>query len=92
MTGGALNLFLSGAMTMAALLIAVFFLKFWRKSKDRIFLIVAISFSILAVERVVMLILNIDDESQSTIYLFRLLAFLLIIFGVIDKNRRIPRA
>lgn len=81
--------FMSGAMMMAAFVSGLFFLKFWRKTKDRFFAIFAIAFWMLACERWLLLKYWINvDETQTWVFFVRLCAFLLIIMGVIDKNRK----
>ena len=80
--------FLSGATMMANLVIGIFFLKFWRKTHDRFFLIFACAFWILAMERIVLLRWGGTVEEQETwVYFIRLAAFLIIIGGIVDKNR-----
>jgi low temperature requirement protein LtrA len=80
--------FLSGSTMMANLVIGIFFLKFWRKTHDRLFLIFALAFCILAFERVVLLRWGGRvEEVETWVYSVRLVAFLLIIGGVVDKNR-----
>ncbi|HWJ94581.1 MAG TPA: DUF5985 family protein, partial [Telluria sp.] len=43
---------LTGAITMASLVIALFFLRFWRNTRDRFFLYFAASFFIEGLHRV----------------------------------------
>lgn len=85
-----LNAFLSGAIFTACLVIAAFFLRFWRQTRDRFFILFAIAFGILAVERVVLIALSPANEVTPYAYLIRLLAFLTIIVAIIDKNRAKP--
>lgn len=80
--------FLSGSTMVASLAIGIFFLKFWRKTHDRLFLIFSLAFAILAVERVVLLRWGgTVEEVETWVYAIRLVAFVLIIGGIIDKNR-----
>ncbi len=71
---------------VSAWAISVFFLRFWRKTRDRLFGYFAVSFLLLGIERVSILVT--EGEARSLVYLIRLGAFLLIIFAIIDKNRR----
>lgn len=76
---------LSGAIMMGFFTIALFFMKFWRKTNDLFFLVFALSFCIMGIERC-MLALYHDSEMKPFVYIMRLLAFSLILLGVIYKN------
>jgi hypothetical protein len=76
---------LAGAIMLNAWAISVFFIRFWRKTRDRLFAWFALAFILLGVERV--LIIMSSGEAYFHVYLVRLVAFLLIIFAVWDKNR-----
>ncbi len=79
--------FLSGAIMMACWVIGLFFLRFWKKTEDRLFFIFSVAFWMLAVERIVLLILNKENEIYSFVYVIRFIAFLLILWAIADKNR-----
>ena len=81
------QLFLSGAIVMACLTIALFFVQFWRKTQDRLFLTFAGAFGLLMLERLLLVFLGFGHEFAPFVYLVRLTAFILIILAVIDKNR-----
>ena len=83
----AMNQFLLGCLTTVCLTIAVFFLKFFRESKDRLFAYFAAAFAVLAVDWFAQAFLIPRHERQHFLFLIRLVAFLLIIAGVVDKNR-----
>ncbi|HEX6746994.1 MAG TPA: DUF5985 family protein [Longimicrobium sp.] len=86
--GDALKALVSGAMVMAYLVAGLFFLRFWRDTRDRLFAIFAAAFWLLAVQRAVLTLLaHPGQEGAIWIYALRLLAFVLILFAVIDKNR-----
>jgi O-antigen/teichoic acid export membrane protein len=82
---------LNGALAMACLACALFFLRFWRQSKDRLFAFFALSFLLLATNAVAATMLDASDERRSFIYVVRLFAFLLIIYAIWDKNRSAGR-
>ncbi len=82
-----LKQFIYGAVMMASFTSGVFFLKFWKKTQDRFFAMFASAFFILAVERWIFVFLPNSDEEKSWIFCLRLVAFLLIIIAVVDKNR-----
>jgi hypothetical protein len=79
---------LSGAVAMASLVAALFFLKFWRRTRDEFFLFFAAAFAIDAVTRFVLPTLRISDEAEPVYYLPRLLTFILILIAIIRKNAR----
>lgn len=79
--------FLQGATSFASIIVALLFLRFWRKTKDRLFLYFSCSFLIFAVSRA-WLAFSGDGEPRTYIYFFRFAAFMMIIWGIIDKNRK----
>lgn len=82
--------FIGGATMTAALVIALLFFRYWRQTCDRLFLMFAGGFLVFAVSRLILAFLDEDDEGRVLVYAFRLLAFLLILAAIIDKNRRPP--
>jgi uncharacterized protein DUF5985 len=79
--------FISGGTMVAALVIALFFLSYWRQTRDRLFLMFAAGFFTFALSRLVLAFLDEDDEGRVFVYAFRLLAFVLILAAIVDKNR-----
>jgi hypothetical protein len=86
MSTQAITHFLAGALVLAYWAIGYFFLRFWKKTRDRFFRTFAWAFWVLAVERIILRFVS-DDEFQPYVYLVRLAAFLLIIWAIIEKNR-----
>ncbi len=82
---------LNGALAMACLACSLFFLRFFRQSKDRLFGFFSLSFLLLAANAVAATMLDASDERRSFIYVVRLFAFLLIIYAIWDKNRAASR-
>jgi hypothetical protein len=82
-----LNEFLHGAISICLWMAGLFFLRFWRRTRDRLFAIFAIAFWVLACERVLLALTSPEDEFRWYIYLVRLFAFILLIIAIIDKNR-----
>lgn len=78
--------FLSGAVTMGFLVVALFFLRFWRNTRDGLFLTFAIAFFLLGLVQVLLALSGLPVEERSWIYLIRLAAFALILTGIIRKN------
>jgi hypothetical protein len=81
---------ISGGTVVAALVIALFFLRYWRQTRDRLFLMFAGGFLTFALSRVVLAFMAEDDEGRVFVYTLRLLAFALILVAIIDKNRTAP--
>lgn len=79
---------LSGALVAGYLVIALFFLRFRRASRDRLFALFAGAFGVLAVQRLALSMTGDLMENQTVFYLLRLAAFVVIIVAIIDKNRR----
>lgn len=78
---------IAGALAAAFAVIALFFLRFWRRTGDRLFAFFALAFALLAVQRVLLGVLREWGERSVPLYGLRLVAFLLIIVAIIDKNR-----
>ncbi|OON62965.1 hypothetical protein B0920_05960 [Massilia sp. KIM] len=84
-----MNELLAGAIAMALLTIALFFVRFWRSSGDRFFLWFALSFAIQGAHRVYATIRDHGGEDSPLHYLIRLLAYGLILWAILEKN--LPR-
>jgi len=84
--------FLSGAITLGFLVAGLFFLRFWRRTRDGLFLAFAMSFALLGIGQAVQALANIPQEERSHIYLIRLAAFTLILIAIFRKNRASGRA
>ena len=87
--GDTLTTLVSGAMVMAYFTAGLFFLRFWKDTRDRLFGSFAAAFFLLALQRALLTVLVNDRESTVGLMLYgiRLLAFLLILWAIIDKNR-----
>ena len=86
-----LALAIAGAILFGYLLIGAFFWRFWTISREKLFLFFSAAFCLLAIERLTLLVLREDEADQPVIYVTRLIAFLVIIGGIWDKNRMKPR-
>jgi hypothetical protein len=78
---------LQGAVAMASFVATLLFLRFWRQTRDNLFLLFAIAFAIDAATRFALGLSPIPDEGEPIIYLARLVAFSLMIVAIIQKNR-----
>lgn len=83
-----INGFLLGVIATTSITAGVFFLRFWRDTRDSLFLAFAVAFIIEGLNRSAMLLLRQPNEGSPWIYVVRFLAFLLILAGIINKNRR----
>ena len=81
-----MNDFLQGATMLASLGVALFFLKYWRTTGDRLFAAFSAAFAVFAVNRVLLASLDEDAEARTWVYLLRAAAFVLIAAAVVDKN------
>jgi hypothetical protein len=88
MIGVELNLVLWGALASASVAVCFLFLRFWRLSGERLFLFFALAFVAFGINWAGLALVHPPIESRHYLYLVRLLAFTLIIIGVVDKNRR----
>ena len=78
--------FMLGGLVMGCFVTTLFFLRFWRKTRDRLFVIFAVAFSLLGANWLLLAFTE-QDEINTWYYAVRLLAFVLILYAIIDKNR-----
>lgn len=81
--------FMTGAIAMASFVAGLVFLRFFRRTRDRIFLFFLAAFWLDAAGRVLETALRLSDENDALAYVIRLVAYGLILLGVLDKN--LPR-
>jgi hypothetical protein len=81
-----LHTFLAGAITLGYAVLGLFFLRFWRRTRDSLFASFAIAFFLLALNVVAATLAGPDEFHHAYIYLLRLAAFGLIIAAIIAKN------
>lgn len=79
--------FLSGAVTFGFLVCALFFLRFWRTTRDELFMAFALAFGLLGIVQGTLALANIPTEERYSVYLIRLAAFALILIAILRKNR-----
>lgn len=88
-----MDLMLLGAIVMASLTAALFFLRFWKHTRDRFFLYFALSFGIEGANRAVLALTGNPNEDRPFFYFVRFLSFVLIVVAIAEKNftkRRYP--
>jgi hypothetical protein len=76
----------TGALTMGFVVAGVFFLRFWRDTKDRLFGFFALAFFVLAASRLGLAIHPAESRGDY-LYWVRFLAFAVILLAILDKNR-----
>jgi hypothetical protein len=79
--------FLSGAVALGFAACALFFLRFWKRTREELFLAFAIAFLLLGAGQTILALANIPTEERGSIYILRLVAFLLILLAIYRKNR-----
>ncbi|HEX3971269.1 MAG TPA: DUF5985 family protein [Stellaceae bacterium] len=78
--------FLSGALTMGYLVLGLFFLKFWKRTRDPLFITFACAFGLMAANQFAVSVSGNYDIDVGWTYILRLLAFVLIIVAIVRKN------
>jgi hypothetical protein len=79
-------MFLSGVVTMGFLVAALFFLRFWRRTQDWLFVAFAGAFALLAINQALAYLVDLGREELGWVWLLRVAAFLLIIVAIVGKN------
>lgn len=83
-----MNDILIGAIAAFCFVIGLFFLRFWKTTRDRFFLFFALSFLIEGANRVSLALFFAHTEASPTYYLIRLMTYVFIVIAILDKNRR----
>lgn len=78
--------FVIGAVAMGFAVAGLFFLRFWRDTRDRLFAWFAGAFFVLAVNRLGLAIVSPLDHRGDYLYWVRLAAFTIILAAIVDKN------
>lgn len=84
----AVSQLIAGAILMGYVVAGLFFLRFWRDTRDRLFLIFAFAFLLLGAQRLALVVTPAMLETYTGLYVVRLFAFLLILGAIVDKNRK----
>jgi hypothetical protein len=82
-----INSLISGALLFGYSVAALFFFRFWARTRDRLFVWFASAFGLLAIQRLALALASLETEDASAFYAIRLLAFVIILIAIIDKNR-----
>lgn len=87
MSDAGFNVFCHGVLTALSAVAALCLLRFWVETKDRLFGLFAVAFSLLALHWGCLSVVAPEAQSRHWLFLIRLAAFLIIAVGIIDKNR-----
>jgi uncharacterized membrane protein HdeD (DUF308 family) len=82
-----MNQLILGAISMACLVIALFFLRFWKNTRDRFFLFFATAFGLEGINRALLGLDQGSNENEPLFYLIRFVSYILILVAILDKNR-----
>lgn len=80
--------FLSGAVAFGFLVCGLFFLSFWHRTRDALFMAFALAFALLGLGQALLALGGIPTEDRTAVFLIRLAAFGLITVAILRKNRR----
>ena len=86
MRGDAMIDFLSGAAALAYLVAGGYFLRFWKKTREPLFLSFAFAFWLLCLNQSIVALLGVEDERTGYAYVLRVVGFLLILYAIVRKN------
>ena len=88
MIGTHLTAILQAMTATGAWVAGLLFYRFWRDTGDRLLVLFAFAFWLLAASWLLLAILDPRDDARPYVYVIRLVGFLLIIAAVVDKNRQ----
>lgn len=83
-----MNEMLIGAIAACCIVIGLFFLRFWRNTRDIFFLFFALSFFLEGINRTSLVLISSVHEASPSYYLIRVIAYSFIIFAILAKNKR----
>ncbi len=80
--------FVMGAIAMASAVVALYFFRYWRDTRDRLFAMFGIAFMLLGSTRIGLALSEDSSEGNTSWYWVRLVAFVIILVAIADKNAR----
>ena len=81
-----MDLFIAGIVTMGFLTAGAFFLRFWKRTRDSLFLAFAAAFVLLALNQAIAALTTLGRDEIGWVWLLRLAAFCIIIAAIVWKN------
>ena len=82
--------FLQSVSATCAGISGLFFLRFWRSNRDPLFGFFSAAFWLIALSWALLALFSPQEEARPYIYILRLVAFSLIMVGIVMKNARSP--
>ena len=82
--------FIMGAIAMASAIVAMYFFRFWRDTRDRLFAMFGMAFVLLGLTRLGLAMSGDPSEGNTSWYWVRFVSFVIILVAIADKNAR-PR-
>jgi hypothetical protein len=79
--------FVLGGIVMASAAVSLFFIRYYRETRDALFLYFAAAFAVEAVNRTLLAFQATPDEASPYLYILRAFAYSLIVVGIYRKNR-----
>ena len=80
------EIFLLGVLSTLSIVAGLYFLKFWRKTRDGLFLAFAAAFLIRGLNEISRVSMARPNEASPLSYLVTLVASLLIVIAIVRKN------
>jgi peptidoglycan/LPS O-acetylase OafA/YrhL len=77
--------------TTGFLIAALFFFRFWKRTKDSLFANFGIAFVLFAISQLISLAFDAPHDDKTWIYLLRLAAFILLLVAIVGKNLKASR-
>lgn len=78
--------FLVGVIATSSIMAGIFFLKFWKRTRDFLFLAFSIAFIIEGLDRACVIMLAKPNEGSPWIYVVHLFAAVLLLVAILKKN------
>ncbi len=78
--------FVAGAIAMGYVVLGLFFFRFWRRTRDKIFIYFGVAFWLLAINASAATLTHVEETEAPWVYLIRLAAFIVIAAGIVRKN------
>jgi hypothetical protein len=82
--------FLLGVIVTCSFVAAAFFTRFWYATRDLLFLGFAAAFALEGLNRIAFLFLEKPNVGDESLYVVRLVSYLLILATIANKNRTKP--
>ena len=79
---------LLGAIALGSAVAGLFFFRFWHMTGDRLFLYFSLAYFLEALGRLLIGLSAVSSDEHPVIYLIRVVAYGLIIFAIVNKNRK----